>query len=549
LDYKKILNNDHDANANPALAQSVMTAERASCPESSSSTDAVEVSVPVHMAADEQSTRNIPDHGSSIGGAVFNFSNCIIGAGAIGLGGAFAVSGGLVSVAAILFFGILTKFSLDMVIELSVETEGAHSSYEELGEISFGSVGWAFVIISKTLYSFGCLVAYIIVVKDNFAMALSHLVYGSAPSHRSWFAGLLGKNDLVTLILSTCVILPLCLLRDMSSLTNLSAVSVVSMCFIVMIVVYIYFDNPGGDIRQGGGTVYENWFEVRSGFLQRYASIDVLLPWCRPRAYAHKKSCSLGTFVFTFVSQHTVHLTYESLRSDIRNVKNWKKVSTYTLVIATGVSLAVGVVVYVTFWQHAESDLFNMYPPLRSIDLAKILLCITMLLTFPLPFFTCRDMIILSGTHSRQHDTMPAANEATDENVNASLQQPLLLDEDIAGAVDSPSTRVRDRDGEHLSSRILLDEEERQLKQPYHVVVTVSLWSLTTLLAILAPSLGDVLDLVGCATGTVIAFILPSLFSFRLRGYTHLAAFLLVVGGVVGSVGTTFSILKLFADV
>lgn len=231
-------------------------------------------------------------------------------------------------------------------------------------------------------------------------------------------------------------------------------------------------------------------------------------------------------------------------------MKDWKKVSTYTLTIATGVSLAVGVVVYVTFWQHAESDLFNMYPPLRSIDLAKILLCMTMLLTFPLPFFTCRDMIILSVTHSRQHDATPAENETTDHNENVSLQQPLLPDdEDISGAVNPPSTRVHDRHGECLPSRILVDGEERQLKLPYHVVVTVSLWSLTTLLAILAPSLGDVLDLVGCATGTVIAFILPSLFSFRLRGYTHLAAFILVVGGVVGSVGTTFSILKLFADV
>lgn len=245
-----------------------------------------------------------------------------------------------------------------------------------------------------------------------------------------------------------------------------------------------------------------------------------------------------------------MHLTYESLQSDIRNLKNWKKVSTYSLLIATSVSLTVGVFVYVTFWQHAESDLFNMYPPLRSIDFAKILLCITMLLTFPLPFFTCRDMIILSMTHSGQRDTTPTENEATGENANASLQQPLLRDnEEMPEAIVPPSARFNERDGERLSSRILVDGQERQLKLPYHIAVTISLWGLTTLLAILAPSLGDVLDLVGCATGTVIAFILPALFSFRLRGYTHFAAFILVVGGAVGSVGTTFSTLKLFADV
>jgi amino acid permease len=259
----------------------------------------------------------------------------------------------------------------------------------------------------------------------------------------------------------------------------------------------------------------------------------------------------LGTFVFTFVSQHTVHLTYESLQSDIRNLKNWKKVSTYSLLIATSVSLTVGVFVYVTFWQHAESDLFNLYPPLRSIDFAKILLCITMLLTFPLPFFTCRDMIILSMTHSYQRGTTSTESEAIGENVTATLQQPLLRDdEEMPEAIVPPSIRFNEcGDSECLSSRILLDGQERQLKLPYHVAVTMSLWGMTTLLAILAPSLGDVLDLVGCATGTVIAFILPALFSFRLRGYTHFAACILVVGGVVGSVGTTLSTLKLFADV
>ena len=238
-----------------------------------------EVDASGSVGAEEHNSCNVANQGSSIGGAVFNFSNCIIGAGAIGLGGAIAVSGGMISVVTIIFFGVLTKLSLDMVIELSVETEGAHSSYEELGNVAFGPIGWASVLISKTLYSFGCLVAYIIVVKDNFAVALSHFIFGST-SQGSWLARILGKSDLITLILSVCVILPLCLLRDMSSLSNLSAVSVVSMCFIVIIVVYLYLDNPGGDIRKDGGTVYENWFEVRSGFVERYESTQILLSGC-----------------------------------------------------------------------------------------------------------------------------------------------------------------------------------------------------------------------------------------------------------------------------
>ena len=90
--------------------------------------------------------------------------------------------------------------------------------------------------------------------------------------------------------------------------------------------------------------------------------------------------------------------------------------------------------------------------------------------------------------------------------------------------------------------------ESNQLKLPYHVSLTVGLWKLVVSLAISAPSLGDVLDLVGCATGTLIAFVLPGLFSLQLQGYTSQAALLLGVGGLVGTIGTFSSLQRLLHD-
>jgi Na+/pantothenate symporter len=100
-------------------------------------------------------------------------------------------------------------------------------------------------------------------------VAVLHLLYGNHPSDTSWFVRLLKREEVVTLLLSTLVILPLCCLRDMSSLTNLSAVSVIAMVFIVIIIIYLYFDNPGDSVRGAGGTLYENWFEIRPGYLER----------------------------------------------------------------------------------------------------------------------------------------------------------------------------------------------------------------------------------------------------------------------------------------
>ena len=94
----------------------------------------------------------------------------------------------------------------------------------------------------------------------------------------------------------------------------------------------------------------------------------------------------------------------------------------------------------------------------------------------------------------------------------------------------------------------LLPGDDRQLQLPGHIALTVKLWVIVTLLAIAAPSLGDVLNLVGCATGTVIAFLLPALLSLQIKGYSTMAMVILFVGGIVGTVGTLFSLKKLVID-
>ena len=180
-------------------------------------------------------------------------------------------------VVTILFFALLTKLSLDLVVAMSVENsqttpeDGQRSaSYEELGDIAFGRVGRLAVLLSKFFYSFGCMVAYVIVIKDNFAPALQHFIFGGSSNSDSWFNHFLLRDDaqdLVTWFLGIFVILPLCLLRDMTPLSNLGAVSISAMASIVLIVIYIYVAEP--DIRRDGGSTYENWFRIRKGYAER----------------------------------------------------------------------------------------------------------------------------------------------------------------------------------------------------------------------------------------------------------------------------------------
>lgn len=215
-------------------------------------------------------------HGSSVTGTVFNFTNTIVGAGAIGLGGAFAASGGLFSIGCIIFFAFLAKVSFDIIVNLSVTTAttGTMGSYEQVSEVTFGKPGLVVVIVSKFVYSFGSMIVYIVIVNDSFASALEHLVYGKVTNRKftetdanEWtLASILNNDDMVTFLLSFIVVLPLCLLRDMTPLVKFSAVKILTVALIILIVVYLFVD---GDVRLHEGSFYQHWFEIRKGCVER----------------------------------------------------------------------------------------------------------------------------------------------------------------------------------------------------------------------------------------------------------------------------------------
>lgn len=182
------------------------------------------------------------------------------------------------------------------------------------------------------------------------------------------------------------------------------------------------------------------------------------------------------------------------------------------------------------------------------IDVAKLLLCVTMVLTFPLPFFTCRELLIIVFIHPFCGSDAVAGDE--NDGLSSDLIEPLISpDEEMEQATESESPSPNERSNVCAPTNWLLPEDDRQLRLAGHVALTASLWFICTDLAVAAPSLGDVLDLVGCFSGTIIAFILPAIVSFRLEGYSHLALLILMVGGSVGTVGTFYSVKKLSLDI
>jgi len=465
--------------------------------------------------------------GSSVFAAALNFTNSIVGAGCIGFGAAMANSGGFMSIFLMLFFAFLNKLSFDVLVDLALITQTEHASYEGLGEEAFGERGQLVVKVVKSVYSFGTAVAMIVIIRDNFSFAMRQIFLSpdrDVSSGPHSFIGSLFFNEVhSTIFLSTFVILPLCLLRDMTPLTRFSALKITTFFFIIFCVMYLWATTPPEQLQDGtaaadfvspSDTFAEHWLVVKHGWVQ-----------------------SMGTFVFTFMSQNTVHLVFRSLRQDIRTVKSWRAVSTISIVLSILMCFPVGLFVYLTFWEKTTSNIFELFPQSRAVDLAQILLCLTILLTYPPSFFSCREVI----EHSITAHAMMKANDIIGGGLGAVVgygsgtgEMDTLLP--LAGKVGRDGASIGLQQQQSSPSEIGLRT---------HVAVTVALWSMTLALALSASSLSDVLNLLGCALGTLMAFVMPAVFSFKLRGISFTPLVLLVIGGLVGFIGTFSSVMAI----
>lgn len=218
------------------------------------------------------------------------------------------------------------KLSFDLLISLGLQTPtGINSNYETLGLAAYGNNGRTAVLSSKLLFCFGGLIAIVVIVKDNFGPAIRSLL-GVTANNETWLTTILLDDKVSTFILSTLVMLPLSLLRDMTPLERFSAVKICSFLCILSIVVYLWFTLSGTIPGvPAHGHIIKRWVEVRNGFVQ-----------------------NIGTYVFTFIAQHTCHLVYRSLKPELRNNRDWGMVTCLALSMSVLLALPIGLFPYMT---------------------------------------------------------------------------------------------------------------------------------------------------------------------------------------------------------
>ena len=193
------------------------------------------------------------------------FTMSLAGAAVLGVSYAVKLTGGFASIAELIFVACLTKRSTDMLIALSLDTEGVNGSYERLGHIAYGNVGRFSILATRYVYTLTLLVVHIKVLKDNFPSAMQGIV---GPD--SQWLYLFEAKDIVTFITSLIVIFPMCLLRTMGLVEVTSSLKFMTVFIITSFIAYFYFCSPGTGVPVRGTSFYEDWVVVKSGVLPWY---------------------------------------------------------------------------------------------------------------------------------------------------------------------------------------------------------------------------------------------------------------------------------------
>lgn len=164
---------------------------------------------------------------SSVLGASFNFVNSIVGCGIVGIPYAVQQCGFIVGIIMLTYVAILIYHSVLMLIECGLKVNKL--DFEELSEHLLGWKGYYATTIFMFLFAYGAQVAYLVVIGDTIPV-VAGLFYPSDSS-------ILTDRKAVIGLTATFVILPLCLLRDLSTLAWSSLVSIAADAAFVLIVV------------------------------------------------------------------------------------------------------------------------------------------------------------------------------------------------------------------------------------------------------------------------------------------------------------------------
>lgn len=261
---------------------------------------------------------------SSVLTASFNFINSIVGAGIIGIPYAVQQCGFVSGIIMLASVACLVYQSVTMLIDCGIKANKL--DFEELAEHLLGRVGYYAALVFMFLFAYGAQVAYLVVIGDTIPLVAQLFLPDSLFANRNFTIALM----------SIVVILPLCLLKDLSSLSWTSLLSIGADIALVLIVLIAA---PAASTAEG----------IKHGEITILNSSIFI---------------GIGTMSFAFVCQHNSFIVFRTLKE--KTAKNWEKVARGSIFFSFLMCSTLGIAV----------SFFTLKSDYSSLCLYDLIVCI-----------------------------------------------------------------------------------------------------------------------------------------------------------------------------
>ncbi|XP_056152319.1 probable sodium-coupled neutral amino acid transporter 6 [Lampris incognitus] len=323
--------------------------------------------------------------GASFASSVFNLMNAIMGSGILGLAYAIASTGIVSFCILLLLVASLAAYSIHLLLKLCDQT--GINSYEDLGGQALKKPGKILVGITILIQNIGAMSSYLFILKSELPATINSLLSPDEPGD-AWYQ----DGQMLLILVTLCVVLPLAMLPKIGFLGYASSLSFFFMLYFAIVVVIKKWSIP---------CPLPSNMTMPPGTYQISNSSD---SDCTPNFFiiSSKSAYAIPTMAFSFLCHTAVLPIYCEL--DQPTKKRMQNVANVGISLSFLVYMLSALFGYLTFYAHVNSELLMNYDAYMPRDImvitVRLAILLAVLLTVPLIHFPARkavNMLLFGG--------------------------------------------------------------------------------------------------------------------------------------------------------
>ncbi|OMJ08495.1 Vacuolar amino acid transporter 2 [Smittium culicis] len=205
---------------------------------------------------------------------------------------------------------------------------------------------------------------------------------------------------------------------------------------------------------------------------------------------------AIGIIAFALMCTQTAYQNYQSIDKSI--VNGWRKASRFAVIVCVVIYLTFSIIGYLIFGNKVSPNVLNNFPETDNyINLARVLMALSIILTYPMQFYPMREILLPVFNISQEEIAPPSSFIENPNNASSSREQSTTIE---------TTFNPKDSNFSYKNDSI----ESIFINSKATIMLTFTCFSITVIVAILVKDLGLLYKLIGTASASLLAFVFPA---------------------------------------